>query len=104
MPYNQYAPPPPPPPSTKEKAKPMQTDTSTAQFSLIKNWLQHIRLFLRRSEGSPTVVWDELMRIRLTGWYVDAGTKACRRRMGELQGEDAEEHGLLGFFEEKLKI
>ncbi|VDB95376.1 unnamed protein product [Peniophora sp. CBMAI 1063] len=85
-----------------------QTDASSAQFSLIKNWLQHIRAFLRRSEGSPTVVWDELMRIRLSGWYADTSMKMSMRRgggsVGGLDEEDAEAHGLLGFFEEKLKI
>ncbi|KZV71157.1 hypothetical protein PENSPDRAFT_650908 [Peniophora sp. CONT] len=85
-----------------------QTDASSAQFSLIKNWLQHIRAFLRRSEGSPTVVWDELMRIRLSGWYADTSMKQTRRaQLGqspELDENDAEAHGLLGFFEEKLKI
>ncbi|KAI0033461.1 hypothetical protein K488DRAFT_47667 [Vararia minispora EC-137] len=94
--------------------KRMQTDAASAQFSLIKNWLQHIRSFLRRSEGSPTVVWDELMRIRLSGWYADTTMKACRRARQQQAGgtgsvtgfdeEDAEAHGLLGFFEEKLKI
>lgn len=85
-----------------------QTDASSAQFSLIKNWLQHIRAFLRRSEGSPTVVWDELMRIRLSGWYADTSMKqSMRAQLGQnpdLDENDAEAHGLLGFFEEKLRI
>jgi hypothetical protein len=90
--------------------KRMQTDAASAQFSLIKNWLQHIRTFLRRSEGSPTVVWDELMRIRLSGWYADTSMKTCQRAQRGVMGagaialeEDAEAHGLLGFFDD-LKL
>ncbi|KAI9510083.1 fungal-specific transcription factor domain-containing protein [Russula earlei] len=36
-----------------------------AQFHLVKRWLYYIRMFLRRTQGSPTIVWDELMKIRL---------------------------------------
>ncbi|KAI0046901.1 hypothetical protein FA95DRAFT_1309596 [Auriscalpium vulgare] len=80
-----------------------QEDPAAAQFSLIKGWLHHIRMFLRRSQGSPTVVWDELMKIRLRGWSADARES---RKAGTDGGSfgDAAEGGLLGFFEEKLKL
>ncbi|KAI0259038.1 fungal-specific transcription factor domain-containing protein [Gloeopeniophorella convolvens] len=71
-----------------------------AQFRLIKNWLHHIRVFLRRSQGSPTVVWDELMKIRLSGW------EDARDVKGEEDGSGSslDENGLIGFFEKKLKV
>jgi hypothetical protein len=79
-----------------------------AQFCLIKNWLHHIRLFLRRSQGSPTVVWDELMKIRLSGWQEDASSS--QGLFGDAENKDGEDddpvsrNGLIGFFEEKLCI
>lgn len=97
-----------------------QAQSSISQFTLVKSWLHHIRLFLKRSEGSATVVWDELMKIRLRGWEADAGaakdagggglTSGGEGSVdgGSVNGEYAyEEHGLLGFFEEvdqKLRI
>jgi len=81
-----------------------------AQFRLIKQWLHNIRLFLRRSQGSPTVVWDELMKIRLCGWQSDA---LREQQLGDGSKKDAadddlgswlEGDGLLGFFEEKCRI
>jgi hypothetical protein len=84
-----------------------------AQFRLIKCWLHYIRLFLRRSQGSPTVVWDELMKIRLSGWQEDAMAPS---QQDVLRGEAKEDggagsgaddsgpwhecDGLIGFFEE----
>ena len=47
---------------------------NAAQFRLIKQWLHYIRLFLRRNQGSETVVWDELMKIRLGGWQSDVSS------------------------------
>lgn len=85
-----------------------------AQFRLIKSWLHHIRLFLRRSQGSPTVVWDELMKIRLSGWQEDAPAPptlqdTLREEALENGGAGADEsrswlecEGLIGFFEEKM--
>ncbi|KAI9452635.1 hypothetical protein BJY52DRAFT_1214483 [Lactarius psammicola] len=61
-----------------------------AQFHLIKSWLHHIRLFLRRSQGSPTVVWDELMKIRLSGWQEDA---AASSHQDPLHGEAQKDGG-----------
>jgi len=83
-----------------------------AQFRLIKSWTHHIRLFLRRSQGSPTVVWDELMKIRLCGWQEDAAASPPRDIEEILQkdgGADEspswpEYDGLIGFFEEKMCI
>ncbi|KAA1472942.1 hypothetical protein DENSPDRAFT_839343 [Dentipellis sp. KUC8613] len=80
---------------------PPQPDTSLAQFTLVKSWQQHIRLFLRRNQGSPTVIWDELMKIRLKGWSADFSLADPRK--ANTEGCPGEE-GLLGFFEEKLKI
>jgi hypothetical protein len=85
-----------------------------AQFCLIKGWLHHIRLFLRRSQGSPTVVWDELMKIRLSGWQEDAPAPPSLQdtlRAGALENGGAgvdgagswpDCEGLIGFFEEKM--
>ncbi|KAI0297879.1 hypothetical protein B0F90DRAFT_851221 [Multifurca ochricompacta] len=121
-----------------------------AQFRLIKTWLHHIRQFLRRSQGSPTVVWGELMKIRLCGWQEDAassqlqqqqqqqqqlqqqqqrqrqhrvgsesegegeGSSARKKKIGDEGGgsdEDGDDsgswlegNGLIGFFEEKMRI
>ncbi|KAI0055744.1 hypothetical protein BV25DRAFT_1815158 [Artomyces pyxidatus] len=81
-----------------------QPDTATAQFSLIRGWLHHIRMFLKRSQGSPTVVWDELMKIRLRGWYADALPESRKANTEGGDYADPGESGLLGFFEEKLKL
>ncbi len=88
-----------------------------AQFRLIKSWLHHIRLFLRRSQGSPTVVWDELMKIRLSGWQEDTTASSQQEPLrGEAQkdagagggpddsGSWPECDGLIGFFEEKMRM
>ena len=86
----------------------------TAQFYLIKRWLHYIRLFLRRNQGTPTVVWDELMKIRLSGWlgdedassgkYRQCGNASSRGGTDEGSGSWLEGDGLIGFFEEKLQI
>ncbi len=86
----------------------------TAQFYLIKRWLHYIRLFLRRNQGTPTVVWDELMKIRLSGWLGDENASSGRHQpcgnasAKDWADEDAgswlEGDGLIGFFEEKLHI
>ena len=83
-----------------------------AQFRLIKPWLHYIRLFLRRSQGSPTAVWDELMKIRLCGWQGDAVSgqrkEHCDAPEKDMTDEDSESwlegDGLIGFFEEKMRI
>ena len=83
-----------------------------AQFNLIKRWLHYIRLFLRRNQGTPTVVWDELMKIRLCGWLGDGHASSGKHRQygdamdetDEGSGSWLEEDGLIGFFEERLSI
>jgi hypothetical protein len=83
----------------------------TAQFNLIKRWLHYIRLFLRRNQGTPTVVWDELMKIRLSGWLGDGDASSGKYQQSgnssSRGGTDEDswlEDGLIGFFEEKLCI
>jgi hypothetical protein len=88
--------------------------SDTAQFCLIKRWLHYIRLFLRRNQGTPTVVWDELMKIRLSGWlgnenassgkYQQCDNTSWRCETDEESGSWLEGDGLIGFFEEKLHI
>lgn len=57
-----------------------------ARFRLVKQWLKHIRGFLRKSDGA-TLFWDELMKIRLQTWQQ------------EVESDTAEDQeGLLGFF------
>ncbi|KAH9060341.1 fungal-specific transcription factor domain-containing protein [Lactarius deliciosus] len=101
------------PPFRKRETSPA-SPTSPPYFRLIKSWLHHIRLFLRRSQGSPTVVWDELMKIRLSGWQEDAAASSQKDPLlGEAQkdgggaddsGSWPECDGLIGFFEEKMHI
>ena len=84
----------------------------TAQFYLIKRWLHYVRQFLRRNQGTPTVVWDELMKIRLSGWLGDENASSgkyqeCENassKGGTDSGSWLEGDGLIGFFEEKLQI
>jgi hypothetical protein len=60
---------------------------SDATFRLVKNWLRHIRNFLRSNGDVPTLFWDQLMIIRLRSWREDME--------GGIPDED---EGLLGFF------
>ena len=105
------------PPSTQGKYSPGNASQAAgsaatpdaAQFRLIKQWLHYIRLFLRRSQGSPTVVWDELMKIRLRGWQSDASEEqqhgdGSKKDVADDSGSWLEGDGLLGFFEEKCRI
>ncbi len=84
-----------------------------AQFYLIKRWLHYIRLFLRRNQGTPTIVWDELMKIRLSGWLENEDPSSGKLQQSgdsfaEYRTNDnscwLEGDGLIGFFEEKLHI
>jgi len=103
---------PPPTPGATERSIVGPGKPDGAQFLLVKRWLHYIRLFLRRSQGSPTIVWDELMKIRLCGWQGD--DSSAEGKMGHGDGSKGkadgdsvccpEEDGLIGFFEEQLHI
>ncbi|KAL0579758.1 hypothetical protein V5O48_002252 [Marasmius crinis-equi] len=56
------------------------------RLHLVKQWLKHIRGFLKKGGDASTRVWDELMRIRLQS---DAD-----------EDKDEKDDGLLGFFAE----
>ncbi|KAJ3733771.1 hypothetical protein DFJ43DRAFT_994550 [Lentinula guzmanii] len=58
------------------------------RFWQVKKWLRHIRSFLAGAHGhAPTILWDELMSMRLQSWQVN------------LDHPDHDDpHGLLGFF------
>jgi hypothetical protein len=114
--YQSLSGPPPPVETTSYIGTPgigsVEVMPDAAQFNLIKRWLHHIRLFLRRNQGTPTVVWDELMKIRLDGW-LDASSSGKHRQHGDTSKKDGadddsglwlEEEGLIGFFEEKMHI
>ncbi|KAF7984263.1 hypothetical protein HWV62_16106 [Athelia sp. TMB] len=62
---------------------------SELRFRMVKQWLRHIRGFLKKTDQAPTLFWDELMRIRLKSWQAEI----------EVGGGDDQE-GLLGFFPE----
>jgi len=115
-----WSPPAPPPPAGKTSfaGTPGTTGAKvmldTAQFYLIKRWLHYIRLFLRQNQGMPTIVWDELMKIRLSGWlgnedasfgkYQQCGNASSRGGTDVDSGSWLEGDGLIGFFEEKLHV
>ncbi|KAG5638800.1 hypothetical protein H0H81_010029 [Sphagnurus paluster] len=56
------------------------------RFRLVKQWLRHIRGFLKKGDQAPTLFWDELMRIRLQTWQHEFEG-----------GEEDDQDGLLGF-------
>jgi hypothetical protein len=60
--------------------------TPDGRFRLVKHWLRHVRAFLRRGSHEPTVLWNEMMKIRLQGIDADGRTPD-------------DEDGLLGFFD-----
>jgi hypothetical protein len=57
------------------------------RFRLVKQWLKHIRGFVKKGDQTPTLFWDELMKMRLETW---------QQEMESDQADDQE--GLLGFF------
>ncbi|KAG6920065.1 hypothetical protein DXG01_010133 [Tephrocybe rancida] len=59
------------------------------RFRLVKQWLRHIRGFLKKGDQVPTLFWDELMKIRLQTWQQEFEG-----------GEEDDQDGLLGFFPE----
>ncbi|KAG6853956.1 hypothetical protein C0991_012102 [Blastosporella zonata] len=56
------------------------------RFRLMKDWLDHIRTFLRSGNPMPTHLWDELMKIR------------SQAALENFQGCDDHQNGLLAFF------
>ncbi|KAL4259105.1 Zinc cluster transcription factor 47 [Pleurotus pulmonarius] len=61
------------------------------RFKLVKQWLKHIRGFLKKSDNGPTLFWDELMKIRLD----------TSRPSGDKNDTGDDQEGLLGFFPEQ---
>ncbi|KAH7876829.1 uncharacterized protein C8R40DRAFT_1041968 [Lentinula edodes] len=58
------------------------------RFWQVKKWIRHIRSFLAGARGhTPTILWDELMNIRLQSWQVSLEHPAKDDPLG-----------LLGFF------
>lgn len=57
------------------------------RFRMVKQWLKHIRAFLKRADETPTLLWDELMKIRLQSWQSEAEG-----------GQPDDQEGLLAFF------
>ncbi|KAL0072763.1 hypothetical protein AAF712_000526 [Marasmius tenuissimus] len=66
--------------------QPHSRKNKEARFHIVKQWLRHIRGFLKKGGDASTLVWDELMRIRL---QTDAE-----------EDKDEKDDGLLGFFAE----
>lgn len=62
----------------------VRTDAD-ARFRLVKHWLRHVRHFLRAGSRQPTLLWNEMMKIRLQDWQ---------------GGPPEDQDGLLGFFPE----
>lgn len=61
---------------------------SNATFRLVKDWLRHIRNFLRLDGDSvPTLFWDQLMILRLSSWREETEG-----------GIPDDQEGILGFF------
>lgn len=67
-----------------------------AKFRLVKEWLRHIRQFLRKGEQGPTLFWDELHKIRQKsrGRSVYSDTES----LGTVSDDSEGPGGLLGFF------
>ncbi|KAF7422889.1 hypothetical protein PC9H_011053 [Pleurotus ostreatus] len=75
--------------SMQEGASPTKALSSRAEgrYRLMKQWLDHIRSFLRRGDQIPSHLWEELMKIRLQVSQSEGNSAAA----------DAQD-GLLGFF------
>lgn len=69
-----------------------------AKFRLIKEWLRHIREFLRKGEDGPTLFWDELIKLRLAAEKADAVAAASGSETGSTRTSHESSGGLLGFF------
>ena len=44
-----------------------------AKFQLVKKWEKHIRKFLESGEQTPTMFWDEVMKVRIENWQQESG-------------------------------
>lgn len=75
----------------QESLPPFEQDSlnNLNRFRLVKQWLKHIRGFLKMGDQAPTLFWDELMKLRLQTWQEEIESEAV---------DDQE--GLLGFFPE----
>lgn len=78
----------------QESLPPFERDSQNnisveVRFRLVKQWLKHIRGFLKNQDQAPTLFWDELMKMRLQTWQQEMESEAV---------DDQE--GLLGFFPE----
>jgi hypothetical protein len=67
-----------------------------AKLRLIKEWLRHIRQFLRKGEQGPTLFWDELTKIRMK--TAGKGVFSDTESFGTVSDDSEGEGGLLGFF------
>ena len=73
-----------------------------AKFRLVKEWLRHIRQFLRKGEQGPTLFWDELTKIRMKsagrGKGRGGGVFSDAESLGTVSDDSEGPGGLLGFF------
>lgn len=60
------------------------------KFKLMKEWVRHIRTFLKKGEQSATIFLDELMKIRMRNWQTEMA--------GNAEQVDEADDGLIGFF------
>lgn len=67
-----------------------------AKFRLVKEWLRHIRQFLRKGEQGPTLFWDELTKIRMKS--AGRGSYSDTESIGTVSDVSDGPGGLLGFF------
>ncbi|GJE97723.1 fungal-specific transcription factor domain-containing protein [Phanerochaete sordida] len=67
-----------------------------AKFRLVKEWLRHIRQFLRKGEQGPTLFWDELHKIRRRSQGKNSFSDT--ESLGAVSDDSEGPGGLLGFF------
>lgn len=84
-----------PPFATSTKAG-SATALGEAKFRLLKEWLRHIRQFLRKGEQGPTLFWDELTKIRMKS--SGRGAFSDTESLGTVSDDSDGPGGLLGFF------
>lgn len=69
---------------------PAFTTRGEEKFKLMKEWIRHIRAFLKKGEQSVTIFLDELMKIRMRNWQAEMA--------GQSEQADEAEDGLISFF------